>query len=227
MISIVVASRDGELDFEVNSDIDHEIIVVKGFENVSKARNLGAKRAEGDILVFLDDDCLLSENYLSKVEKSMENYDAVRGKVTGKNIYSSLQDHYDLGDEEKRTDNLMEGNMAIKKWLFEDVGGFQEKIEFGHEGVFLSSKLEEIHYCPELEIYHEYADGMRSYIKKKIQLGRNYPARWDETNAGLDEIIPYLKPINIRDTWKQTVISSLGANIRILTVFLSYIRYKI
>lgn len=47
---------------------DIEIIVVEG-ENPSAQRNLGARMASSDILVFLDDDSIISENYLEILER--------------------------------------------------------------------------------------------------------------------------------------------------------------
>lgn len=41
-------------------------------KSISRARNLGAKEAEGDIVIFLDDDVIINENY---VEKILEVFD--------------------------------------------------------------------------------------------------------------------------------------------------------
>ena len=55
--------------------------------NASAARNLGAKSAKGEILLFLDDDCLAAKDWVeSNVKALSENQDiaAVLGRLIGK-----------------------------------------------------------------------------------------------------------------------------------------------
>jgi len=77
-----------------------EIIIVRG-KPVSEARNIGAKKAKGKILVFLDDDLKFPENVLCKcVERIMQSKEC-----------------------------LMHGRMLIiRKEDFFRVGGYDEKI---------------------------------------------------------------------------------------------------
>lgn len=55
---------------------DYEVVVVKG-SNPSANRNLGADRARGDILVFLDDDASIPSDYLQRAEAVFAKYPAV------------------------------------------------------------------------------------------------------------------------------------------------------
>ena len=50
----------GNLDYPKK---DFEVIIEKGF-NPSENRNNGIKKAEGDILLFLDDDCYIEKDLL-------------------------------------------------------------------------------------------------------------------------------------------------------------------
>jgi glycosyltransferase involved in cell wall biosynthesis len=86
-ISIIIPSLDGNRDGNVPILISQlksqtykniEIIVVKGVRPNGKARNVGARRAEGDILISIDDDVTLGhdkiiENIVSHLE-SNKNY---------------------------------------------------------------------------------------------------------------------------------------------------------
>lgn len=45
----------------------------------AEARNLGVKEAKGDIIAFIDDDCLPPLDWLQKIEQRMRNLDAVGG----------------------------------------------------------------------------------------------------------------------------------------------------
>lgn len=43
-------------------------------KSISKARNLGAKEAEGEIVIFLDDDVVIDENYIKEILKVFDMY---------------------------------------------------------------------------------------------------------------------------------------------------------
>ena len=59
-------------------------------KSISKARNIGAKEAKGDIVLFLDDDVIIDENYLEEILKVFERKPNVLGvQGTVKNIQYS------------------------------------------------------------------------------------------------------------------------------------------
>jgi glycosyltransferase involved in cell wall biosynthesis len=63
--------------------------------SISSARNLGAKNAHGDIIVYLDDDLVASKDYLSRIRKHFiqdPTLAAVTGRITNAlpdNIYAA------------------------------------------------------------------------------------------------------------------------------------------
>ncbi len=59
------------------------------YMNVSKARNYGAKKAKGDVLLFLDADCVVSKNLLKEVHRSVMN-----GYIGGVTKTYSIEDYY-------------------------------------------------------------------------------------------------------------------------------------
>ncbi len=72
MISIIIASRDGTIP-SLSLDGNYEIISVAGIKGVSRARNLGASQASGNILLFDDDDIDLCGS-LNELEYSPCNW---------------------------------------------------------------------------------------------------------------------------------------------------------
>lgn len=44
-------------------------------------KNLGLKMSSGDMIAFIDDDCVTSNNWLEVIENSLDNYDSVGGPV--------------------------------------------------------------------------------------------------------------------------------------------------
>src|SRR3989344_3099506 len=81
--SIIIAlapERDCEVKESVNNldfnKKDYEIIIEKG-KNPSLNRNNGAKKAKGEILLFLDDDAYVDKELLKKGEEFFKKYPSV------------------------------------------------------------------------------------------------------------------------------------------------------
>ena len=79
----VIVVDDGCTDksIEIAKDYDVKIITSKHV-SVSEARNIGAKKAKGDYLLFLDSDDYWDKDLLKEIKKSLENNpDLVRFQV--------------------------------------------------------------------------------------------------------------------------------------------------
>ncbi|MCW4007342.1 MAG: glycosyltransferase [Candidatus Bathyarchaeota archaeon] len=59
--------------------IRHFVSSKNEVKSISRARNLGAKKAKGDILLFLDDDVILDKNYVKKILEVFELYPTALG----------------------------------------------------------------------------------------------------------------------------------------------------
>lgn len=136
---------------------------------VSRARNLGAEHSKGEVILFIDSDCLLQENSLAIVN---ESFDA-GAKVLGgsytpipwdkHSFFSTFQSvfvnyHETVGEP----DYVAAHCMAIDKALFQEIGGFIEDsyigFEAGVEDVELSHRLRragyELRMRPDLLVRH-------------------------------------------------------------------------
>ena len=142
----------------------------------SEARNIGAFLARGKILVFLDDDALVGQDYLNSVRKAFEKYDVIglRGKILPKkkSIESCSTSIYDLGNSEFATISNIEGNNAFRRDAYLAVGGM-DPLLFGHEGgefnwrlVKKYNNLSAVIYWPETIIYHDYGNAQKSLGKQ-------------------------------------------------------------
>lgn len=105
------------------------------------ARNKGTQTALGEIIIFIDADCLLPPDYLNKVVAIFERHpeiDAVSGPCVyydgGRFIYwltDKLDYLYYLFKLVKISFGVQimtSANMAVKKKVFEKIGGFNEQI---------------------------------------------------------------------------------------------------
>lgn len=85
----------------INFTIKH-IFVSK--MSLSKARNIGIKHADGDIICFPDDDCWYEENLLSKIEKKF--IDNPKYSVLCFNVYDPNTNKFYGKDREKLNNDI-------------------------------------------------------------------------------------------------------------------------
>ncbi|PIN73379.1 hypothetical protein COV20_04065 [Candidatus Woesearchaeota archaeon CG10_big_fil_rev_8_21_14_0_10_45_16] len=160
-------------------------------------RNQGIKRAMGDIIVFIDDDCWVHERWLSSLIKPLEEDLSLLAVTSGTRIPKSNL----IGDcisalgfpgggsigfskmwkvsKSGFTNHLAAGNCALRKSLFEKVGFFDESMKSGAEDAELSWRIEKSHipikYVPEGYAFHEARTTFSSFVKWQLRRGKaNY-----------------------------------------------------
>lgn len=170
--------NNGKIEQAVVQALKNEpLLYIENNENsVSLGRNIGAASGRGEIIIFLDDDCLAHENLIDAHVTCLEKHNAygARGKALAKKkpFYHHYQAHYDLGPHILPTVIGLEGNCSLRKKTFIDVGGYNPD-HFGAEGLDLSYRIvrqydepNAILYNPEAIIYHDYASGLMDYLEK-------------------------------------------------------------
>lgn len=138
------------------------------------ARNIGAAKASGEILLFLDDDCFLRKDVIPSVIDKFNGDDkvaAVAAKVINAFSGAIESDFYPvINSAEWKKDIYVwsfhsEGAVAIKKEAFIAAGSYCEEYFRQGESLELSLRLNSlgyrIIYSPEIEIFHEASSLMR------------------------------------------------------------------
>ncbi|MFH1772629.1 MAG: glycosyltransferase [Candidatus Omnitrophota bacterium] len=183
---------------------DYEIIVVgacadklacdyKGYNiraisqskiNPSCARNLGARNAKGDILIFLDDDCQILDgfidNFLDKLKEPQIG--AVSAKIIGKSNkffarcldYSNFYEQ--MGNKEKNLHSI-KVSLAIHRNFFNKLNGFDENIPVA-EDVDFARRIKKsgfkVLYTPKSHLFHNHKRGtFRKLIKCNFKYGES------------------------------------------------------
>ncbi|ELZ46314.1 family 2 glycosyl transferase [Halorubrum coriense DSM 10284] len=175
---------------ESGSFSDYEVCL-QSEPTATSARNAGIERAESDKLVFLDDDSRPRDGYLSRISELLEDESAVAGRTVHPrdDIFSgSLTNHYDWGDEPRYVTRFWGCNMGVRREVFDEVGGWDEGIPWGHEEVELAERVlttSPIYYDPDLVVDHPYADSVSDFLTKKYQQEVQQPYLW--TKEGRSE----------------------------------------
>jgi glycosyltransferase involved in cell wall biosynthesis len=179
-VVIVNNGVDFDLTKTLNGyDLNTALISCEYNVGITRARNISAQVSNGNLLMFLEDDGVPDENWVSSHYRIHNQNDicACRGRVIPKSntILNYLQDHYDLGPESMPWFINTEGNFSIERDAFARVGGFDGDLEgrAGHEGAVLTYQLinndadrNDIIYHPDPVIYHDYSDSILDYLKK-------------------------------------------------------------
>lgn len=99
----------------------HESETDENIQNRASARNFGAKKSKGDIIVFMDADCEMEESFFSNLEKYLEHHEVVECNI----------EFEPEGDKRCVADRIVENNgrnfdfltagLAIKRRVFQQV----------------------------------------------------------------------------------------------------------
>jgi GT2 family glycosyltransferase len=190
-LSIVVPSLAPKDELEVmtylnRSEFDDYEVIVRDDYPVTKARNEGYKRANSEKIVFLDDDSRPRPEYLREVSETLGREVAVAGRTVHPNddlFRGQLTAHYDFGDEPRYVSRFWGCNMAVRREVLEEVGGWDEAMGWGHEEKELADRILEqydIYYNPDMVVDHVYADSMRDFWVKQYKLEVRTPYYWSK-----------------------------------------------
>jgi predicted O-linked N-acetylglucosamine transferase (SPINDLY family) len=147
-----------------------KIIELNGNAGASHARNIGAALSRSSVILFVDDDGFPQDNFVLSHLEAHKNYDvhSVRGMCSQPSMLPSPQ-HYNLGNKVIPYPVNLEGNASYKTEVFYEVGGWDDSIMYGHEGIELSYRLLRKYNAPEKQIYHPAPLLYHEYIKNKAQ----------------------------------------------------------
>jgi GT2 family glycosyltransferase len=144
---------------------------------IAAGRNYGLQIAEGQIVAFVDDDCIATKSWLSEISSAFkdESVGCVGGKISllmvgikkprwlGKDVYGILG-ITNWGERSKDIYFPIGGNLAIRKDLALKIGGFKEQLGphgvkvFGEE-ISISNRVREsgrrVVYAPKAEVLHK------------------------------------------------------------------------
>jgi glycosyltransferase involved in cell wall biosynthesis len=148
-----------------------------------KARNIGVQKAKGNILAFIDADCIVSSDWIDTIISwHQRGYKAVGGSIINEsrdNIFSKAE--YPLEILEFSPNNpraevkfVSAANSSFSRDVFNQYGFFPD-IRAGEDVIFchnLIEKGEKIIFDPDLKVFHKNDIGFQEYLKKQFMHGQ-------------------------------------------------------
>jgi len=159
-----------------------QVIQLKKRAYTGEAKNVGLKKAQGDILAFIDSDCVPEKNWLSTIRKlHSQGYKIVGGAVgnlnpthmisRGEYLLESIQ--LSPGSPARFVSLISTANCFMDREIIEKYGPFPS-IRKGVDMLYsyiLMRKGEKIMFSPDMKIYHACSTNFSRYIKKQVYHG--------------------------------------------------------
>lgn len=153
------------------------------------ARNRGWREAAGEIVVFVDADCVPAPDWLSRLAEAMRDpqVQVVVGSVKpgGSSrlvelvgAYEDGKERYILAGDEPTLYVGHAGNMAVRKAILEELGPFLEHAR-GSDTTLVrrivdSKSCRAVRYAPTAEVRHLEISRLRDYFHKVFLYGRSW-----------------------------------------------------
>lgn len=149
---------------------------------VGAVRNCGVENSKGEIVVFLDADCVVDKDWLTKgVEKLCNNSNSVYGgQYLLRNDPSWLERYWILNEKDRSVHltTLVGGAIFVKKQDFIGIGGFDENLSAGEDSD-LTERLREKGFVVEIEpslsvVHLGYPSSIRAFLKRQVWHSSDY-----------------------------------------------------
>ncbi len=186
-------------------------------------RNIGAKEAQGEILAFIDSDCIAAENWLEKgVEQVKKGYPLVGGSVKNANPgLISWPDYFLTFNEfmpsmpRREVQFMPTCNFIITREAFQNVGGFREDIIAGEDTLFCyaAARRHRLLFDPTVQVWHTNRELWKKFIIHHETFGKHsaYVRKYYDLSGSIFVKYPVL-----------AVAASVGRGIRIGIRMLRY-----
>lgn len=172
---LLVSDRCNMVTEELLEQLVRKYTIIKRFDSksagVNAARNTGISNAAGELLVFLDDDCILPDtDWIERLWKHFQEHDDTDA-LGGGYIVAGTDDLFDICWNElaayhilsnlsarNRANALLGGNSAYPKRVFMEHGYFDTNISYGCAETEFIEKLVrnggKVYYYDDISVYH-------------------------------------------------------------------------
>lgn len=183
-IIVVDSSPDATVNFIRRYFPQVRLIHLAQQTDPALARNLGARQAHGEILAFIDADCVARPDWLRRLCLSLQQgYDGVGGAIANGNGESLVSwagyfcefREFLPGGSARMVNNLTLGNVAYRSASFWAVGGlptgyFPQEDQVFHQ-LFIKRRMR-LYFDPEIVVTHHHRTECSQFLQHQQRIGQ-------------------------------------------------------
>ncbi len=167
-----------------------ELTVVRNSKTLgsSASRNIGWKKSKGSVVLFTDSDCVPEKNWVKESVKGFFGDGAVQGMVLSpeRGVFTHFNEILGPGP------GCQTSNLAVKKTVLEELGGFDERFNRFREDIDFRHRLgkagKKFGFNPEAKVLHPSRErgfwGIVKFQKRYMNdplLFKKHPQKYRET----------------------------------------------
>lgn len=203
----IILVDDGSTDgtAEIAAQFPQVVYYHQENQGLSVARNVGARMAQGEIVAYTDDDCVVDEHWLHYLVQAMQDQQ-VEG-IGGPNLTPDFDgwvakcvaaspgnpSHVMLDD--RHAEHVPGCNMAFRRSTLLEIGGFDAQFRVAGDDVDICWRLLDaglsIGYAPGAMVWHHRRATVKAYLKQQAGYGRSealvrfkHPGRFTSLGCG-------------------------------------------
>jgi len=185
----VIVVNDGSTDktAEIAKEFGKTRLISQKQQGPAVARNNGAKEADGNVIVFIDSDCVAAANWLQEMVSPLHSMEiaGVQGRYKSKQkqliarlIQLEIEQRHDKMAEQQFIDFMGSYSAAYRKSVFQEMHGFDASFPMASgEDTDLSFRINKkghkLLFNPKAIVFHTHPTSLHRYLKVKF-----YRAFW-------------------------------------------------
>jgi len=167
-------------------------LVIEEKKGLNLARNIGIKFSNGEIIAFTDSDCIVPPNWITKIVENFKDQkvSCVGGsaKALERDFISQYADNsivrlmpfFTKKEELEKVKPFFRHpagcNMAFRRKVAEEVGFFDENIQYGFDEVEFADRICKAGYKmvldPDVFVWHKHRSTLKEFLRQNFQYGK-------------------------------------------------------
>jgi cellulose synthase/poly-beta-1,6-N-acetylglucosamine synthase-like glycosyltransferase len=167
-------------------------LIIENRKGLNLARNVGIKNGNGEIVVFTDADCIVPPNWITRIVENFKDpkVSCVGGSAKAldcdfvsqyaDNSIVRLMPFFTKREELERVKPFFRHpagcNMAFRRKVAEEVGYFDENIQYGFDEVEFADRVCKAGYKmvldPKVSVWHKHRSTLGDFLKQNFQYGK-------------------------------------------------------